>query len=301
MPLTPKTYCDPGTKTALAILSRDHAQMQFKLSYAYWTWSILAFFGSMGAMIGIGMMSVGHASALAKTSQEIVSCDRYDTAPPSCRFVRQPAMQGYEVLPLKRQQPATVETVGDRAYLKLQGEKGQIYRYGTMQPLTIAQAESQAQQINQFTNPRMAGAQPFQFQQQQQPGPELWGFWVAAIPLLGGLALAHAMGFEEIWQCDRATGTFSIQPKSWLPTKKLEFANSVVTQVQLATEYPTNDRPESLTKYNVHIFTRDGVWLRQGNTKGRVVYGFTQLNEAEQFAQTLRYHFGLAATPDVPQ
>jgi hypothetical protein len=74
-----------------------------------------------------------------------------------------------------------------------------------------------------------------------------------------------------------------------------------VTQVQLATEYPTNDRPESLTKYNVHIFTRDGVWLRQGNTKGRVVYGFTQLNEAEQFAQTLRYHFGLAATPDVPQ
>jgi hypothetical protein len=297
MTLTPKTYRDPQAKTALEILSCDRSQMQFKLSYAYWVWSILAVSGTLAGVVGFGVMSVGQVKTLANTSQEIVSCARYDTAPPSCRLVRQPA----EVLPLKRQQPATVETVGDRAYLKLQGETGQTYRYGTMQPLTIAQAASQAQQINQFTNPRLKGAQPFEFKQQQQAGLDLWGFWVAAIPLLGGLALAHAMGFEETWQCDRATGKFSIQPKSWLPTKKLEFANSVVTQVQLATEYPTDDRPESLTKYNVHIFTRDGVWLRQGNTKGRVVYGFSQLNEAEQFAQTLRYHFGLAATPDVPQ
>jgi hypothetical protein len=293
----PKTYKDPQAKTALEILSCDRSQMQFKLSYAYWVWSILAVSGTLAGVVGFGVMSVGQVKTLANTSQEIVSCARYDTAPPSCRLVRQPA----EVLPLKRQQPATVETIGDRAYLKLQGETGQTYRYGTMQPLTIAQAESQAQQINQFTNPRLKGAQPFEFKQQQQTGLDLWGFWVAAIPLLGGLALAHAMGFEEIWQCDRATGKFSIQPKSWLPTKKLEFANSVVTQVQLATEYPTNDRPESLTKYNVHIFAQDGVWLRQGNTKGRIVYGFTQLNEAEQFAQTLRYHFGLATTPDVPQ
>jgi hypothetical protein len=296
----PKTYKDSQAKTALSILSCDRTQMQFKLSYADWVWSILAVSGTFAAIIGFGVMSVSRVSALAKSSQEIISCASYDTAPPSCRLVRQPAMSGYEVLPLKRQQPATVETVGDRAYLKLRGEKGQTYRYGAMQPLTIAQATSQAQQINQFTNPRIP-ASTFEFKQQQQPGLDLWGFWVAALPLLGGLALAHAMGFEEIWQCDRATGKFSIQPKSWLPTRKLEFANSVVTQVQLATEYPTNDRPESLTKYNVHIFAQDGVWLRQGNTKGRVVYGFTQLSEAEQFAQTLRYHFGLAATPDVPQ
>jgi hypothetical protein len=300
----PKTYKDPQTKAALSILSRDRSQMQLKLHYGYWTWKIVQVTGIISGAVGFGLFTMGRFNASLHQSQQIISCAHYETGdPPSCRLVLQPAMQRTQVLPLQRQPPAQVVKTGtNQAYLQLKGDRGQTYRYGDAPLLTIAQAEDQAQRINQFTNPRITG-QDFQLQQQQQPSPAInpWEILGALLPLLGGLALAQYIGFEETWLFDRTISKFSIQPQGFFPGKKLEFANGVVTQVQLATEYPTTDQPNAQTKYNVHILTIDGVWLRQGNTTGRIIYGFTQLDEAEQFAQVLRYHLGLVADPEVPR
>jgi hypothetical protein len=301
----PKIYKDPQDKTALSTLSRDHSELRLKLNYAYWTWKVVQVTGVISAAVGFGLFTMGNFNASLRQSQQIISCANYETGdPPSCRLVLQPAMQTYQVLPLKRQSPAeVVKANSNQAYLKLTGDRGQAYRYGDKPLLPIAQAQDQAQQINQFTHPRMTGQAPFELTQKQQPAPviNLWQILVALVPLLGGLALAQYMGFEEAWCFDRSIGKFSIQPKGFFQAKKLEFANQVVTEVRLATDYPTADQPHAETKYNVHIFTIDGVWLRQGNTKGRIIYGFTELDEAEKFAQALRYHLGLVAHPEVPQ